>query len=235
MKSLMDIAPRVLVVEDEADLRDALVSFLQLDGMTAVAAGCLHEAHECLQSAHFDVILLDLGLPDGDGLDWLRQREDLEETGLIITSARVAKAHRISGIRCGADAYFVKPVDLEELALQVINLTRRVRRTLPSCWRLDATQWSLLTPRGLAVKLTQSEIRFLGPLMSAPGTPIERQLLVTCLGHKPDYYDARRMEIMVRRLRKKIEQLGDEPLPLETVYGRGFVFTARAQVQPSAP
>lgn len=231
MKSAMDVAPRVLVVEDEADLRDALVSFLQLDGMTAVAASSLHEAHARLQSAHFDVILLDLGLPDGDGLDWLREREDLEETGLIITSARIAKAHRITGIRCGADAYFVKPVDLEELSLQVLNLTRRVRRAQPGCWMLDATQWSLLTPSGLTVKLTQSEIRFLGPLMSTPGTPVDRQLLVTSMGHKLDYYDARRMEIMVRRLRKKIEQLGDEPLPLETVYGRGFVFTARAQVQ----
>jgi len=233
MKSPIDVAPRVLVVEDEADLRDALVRFLQLDGMTAVAAGSLHEAHECLRSAHFDVVLLDLGLPDGDGLDWLREREDLEETGLIITSARVAKAHRISGIRCGADAYFVKPVDLEELSLQVLNLTRRVRRTVPGCWMLDAMQWSLFTPRGQAVKLTQSEIRFLDPLMSTPGTPIDRQVLVKSMGHKQDYYDSRRMEIMVRRLRKKIEQLGDDPLPLETVYGRGFVFTARAQVQPS--
>jgi len=234
MKSAMDVAPRVLVVEDEADLRDALVSFLQLDGMTAVAASSLHEAQECLHSAHFDVILLDLGLPDGDGMDWLRAREDLEATGLIITSARVAKAHRITGIRCGADAYFVKPVDLEELSLQVLNLTRRVRRAQPGYWMLDAVQWSLLTPRGATIKLTQSEIGFLGPLMSTPGTPVDRQVLVSSMGHKLDYYDARRMEIMVRRLRKKIEQLGAEPLPLETVYGRGFVFTARAQVQPSA-
>ena len=109
MKTLTEGAPRVLVVEDEADLRDALVSFLRLDGMAASPAGSLLEAQACLQQHHFDVILLDLGLPDGDGLDWLRQREDLDETGLIITSARVAKVHRISGIRCGADAYFVKP------------------------------------------------------------------------------------------------------------------------------
>jgi DNA-binding response OmpR family regulator len=232
MKSPTDFAPRVLVVEDEADLCDALVGFLQLDGMTAVAASSLQEAQERLHIAHFDVILLDLVLPDGDGLDWLREREDLEKTGLIITSARAAKAHRISGIRCGADAYFVKPVDLEELSLQVFNLTRRVRRPQPGCWMLDAMQWSLLTPRGITVKLTQSEVRLLGPLMSTPGTPVSRQVLVTSMGHKLDYYDSRRMEIMVRRLRKKVEQLGAEPLPLDTVYGRGFVFTAQAQVQP---
>ena len=232
MQTLMDAAPRVLVVEDEADLCDALVGFLQLDGMTVVAASNLREAQERLQGDHFDVILLDLGLPDGDGLDWLREREDLATTGLIITSARAAKAHRISGIRCGADAYFVKPVDLEELSLQVSNLTRRVRRPQPGCWMLDALRWSLFTPRGMAVKLTQSEVRLLGPLMSNPGTPVSRELLVTSMGHKLDYYDSRRMEIMVRRLRKKVERLGAESLPLETVYGRGFVFTAQARMQP---
>jgi DNA-binding response OmpR family regulator len=69
-------------------------------------------------------------------------------------------------------------------------------------------------------------------LMRQPGAPVEREALVASLGHKPDYYDARRMEVMVRRLRKKIEQLGDDTLPVDTVYGRGFVFTAKAIVQP---
>jgi DNA-binding response OmpR family regulator len=229
---LLDHSPRVLVVEDEADLRDALVSYLLLDGMTAIPAENLKQAQDCLEKQQFDVILLDLGLPDGDGLDWLRQRKDLEETGIIITSARMAKAQRLSGIRCGADAYFVKPADLEELSLQVMNLSRRVRRQQPNCWMLNEMQWSLITPNGLCVKLTQSEIKFLNPLMRQPGAPVEREALVASLGHKPDYYDARRMEVMVRRLRKKIEQLGDDTLPVDTVYGRGFVFTAKAIVQP---
>lgn len=230
---LLDHSPRVLVVEDEADLRDALVSYLLLDGMTAIPAENLKQAQDCLEHQQFDVILLDLGLPDGDGLDWLRQRKNLEETGIIITSARMAKAQRLSGIRCGADAYFVKPADLEELSIQVINLSRRVRRHQPSCWMLNEMHWSLTTPNGLCVKLTQSEIRFLKPLMQLPGAPVEREALVSSLGHKPDYYDARRMEVMVRRLRKKIEQLGDDTLPVDTVYGRGFVFTAKAIVQPA--
>jgi two-component system response regulator PhoP len=231
MKTQTEDAPSVLLVEDEPDLRDAVVNFLRLDGIKVVDVGSLGEALSSLEQQQFDVILLDLGLPDGDGLELLQQRKDFKETGLIITSARISKEHRLKGIRCGADAYFVKPFDLEELSLQVRNLTRRVRRQQSGYWRLDEVHWSLVTPMGLAVKLTQSEIRFLKPLMGAAGVPVDRQVLVTSLGHKPDYYDARRMEIMVRRLRKKIDQIGSEALPLQTVYGFGFAFTGSATVQ----
>lgn len=230
MKLDPDRSPVVLVVEDEDDLRDAVVSFLLLDGITAMPASSLQEANACLAEQHFDVILLDLGLPDGDGLDWLQQREDLEATGLIITTARGAKAHRLDGIRCGADAYCVKPLDLEELSLQVINLARRVRRPTPGCWLLNETQWSVVSPTGVTVKLTRTEVRFLLPLMKSPGEPVERQFLIASLGHKTDYYDVRRLEIMVRRLRKKIEAHGAEPLPLETIYGRGYAFTAKGAI-----
>lgn len=231
MKKEPGRSPLVLVVEDEADLRDAIVSFLLLDGIDASPAASLQEADTCLANQYFDVILLDLGLPDGDGLDWLRQRDDLSSTGLIITTARGAKAQRLSGIRCGADAYFVKPLDLEELSLQVINLTRRVRPPKPGQWLLNETQWSVVTPKGVAIKLTSTEIRFLLPLMQYPGEPVDRRALIDNLGHKSDYYDTRRMEIMVRRLRKKIETQAGEPLPLETIYGRGYAFTGSGAVE----
>lgn len=231
MKQETDRAPLVLVVEDEADLRDAIVSFLLLDGIDASPACSLQEADTCLADQHFDVILLDLGLPDGDGLDWLMQRDDLASTGLIITTARGAKAQRLSGIRCGADAYFVKPLDLDLLSLQVINLTRRVRRPMTGRWLLNETRWLVITPLGVPVKLTSTEIRFLLPLMQTPGQTVDRRALIDSLGHKSDYYDARRMEIMVRRLRKKIETLGGVTLPLETIYGQGYAFTANGGVE----
>ena len=230
MKQDAALTPKVLVVEDEADLRDAIVSFLLLDGIDASPADSLNVADTCLANQHFDVILLDLGLPDGDGLDWLAQREDLDSTGLIITTARGARAQRLSGIRCGADAYFVKPLDLHELSLQVFNLTRRVRPPMPGRWLLRETQWSVITPKGVTVKLTSTETLFLLTLMKSPGEPVDRRTLIDNLGHKSDYYDVRRMEIMVRRLRKKIETQGGEPLPLETIYGRGYAFTGSVGV-----
>jgi len=230
MKPLLEPSTKVLVIEDEADLREALASYLRLDGFTADAAASLQEAQALLNDHHYDVVLLDLGLPDGDGLEWLQQRSDLMSTGLIITSARGTKAQRISGIRCGADAYFVKPVDLEELSLHVINLARRVSRHRSRGWELHTIDWNLISSSGTTIKLTRSEVHFLTPLMQNPGNPIGRDVLIAQLGHNQAYYDTRRMEIMVRRLRKKIESQCGEPLPVETVYGRGFAFTAEATV-----
>lgn len=230
MKSLLEPSIKVLVIEDEADLREALASYLRLDGFTTDAADSLQEAQALLNARHYDVVLLDLGLPDGDGLEWLQQHSDLMRTGLIITSARGTKAQRISGIRCGADAYFVKPVDLEELSLHVINLARRVNPHKSRGWELHQVDWRLISSTGTTVKLTRSEVHFLKPLMQNPGNPIGRDVLIAQLGHDQTYYDTRRMEIMVRRLRKKIESQCGEPLPVETVYGRGFAFTAEATV-----
>lgn len=230
MDSLPEYSTKVLVIEDELDLREALASYLRLDGLTTESAASLKEADALMNDRHYDVVLLDLGLPDGDGLEWLQQRSDLTNTGLIITSARGTKAQRISGIRCGADAYFVKPVDLEELSLHVVNLARRLNRQKSRGWELHEVDWKLISITGTTVKLTRSEVHFLKPLMQNPGHPIGRDVLIAQLGHNQAYYDTRRMEIMVRRLRKKIESQCGEPLPVETVYGRGFAFTAEATI-----
>lgn len=225
-----ELSPKVLIVEDEDDLRDALINYLALDGFIAIPAANLQQATERLNKEHYDVVLLDLSLPDGDGMAWLQQRHDLEQTGLIITTARTARSERLTGARLGADSYFVKPVDLEELSLHAQNLTRRVRRIMPQLWELNTVRWQLFTPAGTTIKLTRSEVRFLQPLMHSPGTPVARSELVTSLGHDLAYYDARRMEIMVRRLRQKTETQSGDTLPLETIYGRGFAFTAPAKV-----
>lgn len=233
MMDIHDPTPQVLIIEDEPDLREAIAGFLTLDGLMVRSAPDLAHASVLLNQRHHDVVVLDLGLPDGDGLDWLRERTDLAHTGVIITSARSAKVQRLDGIRCGADAYLVKPVDLEELALHIVNLTRRVRLQSPAkpLWQLDETQWQLTTPDGHHVKLTRSELLFLSPLMRAVGQAIERDNLIANLGHHINVYDPRRMEIMVRRLRKKIEQQTGERLPVETVYGKGFSFSFPATVK----
>jgi len=187
MNTALECSTKVLVVEDESDLREALTSYLRLDGFMADSASCLQEANTLMSNGRYDVVLLDLGLPDGDGLEWLQQRSDLMKTGLIITSARGAKTQRINGIRCGADAYFVKPVDLEELSLHVTNLARRVRQLQSGSWELHEVDWKLVSPSGISVKLTRSEVHFLLPLMQNPGSPILRDVLIARLGHKEAY------------------------------------------------
>ena len=239
LRSVMQItfpslSARVLVIEDEPDLREAMVSYLRMDQMVAIGAGGLLEAERLLVVHDFDVLVLDLGLPDGDGLAWLASHPALGSKGVVITTARGEACARISGVRAGADVYLVKPVQLEELAALICNLWRRLRPMASKAWVLDATSWSLLAPEGAAIKLTHSEQVLLIELARVPGQSVTRDELALALGHDPNVYDPRRMEILVRRLRNKAKELLGYELPLETAHRQGYAFTAPILVNRSA-
>lgn len=222
---------RVLVIEDEPQLLDATVTYLNMEGFVADGVAGLHAATQWMRTHPFDLLILDLGLGDGDGLTWLHQNSALQDKGVIITTARGESAQRIEGIKAGADVYLVKPVQLEELASLVTNLLRRMRGSASPNWTLDRTDWTLRSGSGLAVRLTHSESVLLQRLAHKPGAVVSRQDLATSLGHDPEAYDFRRMEILVRRLRQKVKtSLGIE-LPLETVRKIGYAFTTSIQVR----
>lgn len=231
MKTLPHKPPaRVLVIEDEADLLDAMVTYLNMEGLVADGVGSLKAATQWMQTHDFDVLVLDLGLPDGDGLDWLSAQTGLGDKGVIISTARGDSVNRISGVKAGADVYLVKPVLLEELTSLIENLMRRLRPGTQKSWELSATNWTLESPEGQAIRLTHSEHKLLTTLAESPGQPVERDTLVTALGHDPELYDPRRMEIMVRRLRNKASEVLGYLLPLETVSRRGYAFAAPIQL-----
>lgn len=222
---------RVLVIEDEPDLLEAMVRFLQLEGLLAVGASSLRSAEQVLATHDFDLLVLDLGLPDGDGQVWLSHQTGLRDKGVIITTARGEATARISGVRAGADVYLVKPVQLEELTAVIHNLLRRLKPSAPRAWVLDVLSWSLLSPEGLAVKLTHSEQTLLTQLARAPGRSVSRHELTIALGHDPEHYDPRRMEILVRRLRNKTREALGYEFPLETAHRQGYAFTAPISIQ----
>ena len=225
------VSPRVLVVEDEPDLQEALVAYLGMEGMQAYGVGRLADAQAWIATHEFDILLLDLGLPDGDGVNWLRMRQDLRDKGVIITTARSDGLSRVSGIRAGADVYLVKPVLPEEIVSLVHNLMRRLYGQTPSTWVLDSTGWRLLAPDGYPLKLTHSEHVLLQRLAQSAGQAVSREELVSSLGYNPEHYDFRRLEILVRRLRNKAQEVLGNPLPLETAHRQGYAFTASIQVR----
>lgn len=226
---ISSVTARILVVEDEPDLLDALVSYLNMENMDAHGVSTLSEAQSWMATNKFDVLLLDLGLPDGDGLSWLQSRNDLRDKGVIITTARSDGLSRVSGIRAGADVYLVKPVLPEEIVSLVHNLIRRLRGQAPSTWLIDETSWRLLAPDGRALKLTHSEHVLLQRLAQSSGHAVCKEDLVISLGHNPAHYDFRRLEILIRRLRNKVKENWDINLPLETVHRVGYAFTANIQ------
>jgi DNA-binding response OmpR family regulator len=167
---------------------------------------------------------LDLGLDDGDGLSLLDDF-NLQNKGLIITSARSEASDRLIGLKAGADLYLVKPVLLEELAVNIHNLSRRLNISATKPWVLDTSTWLLESPDNKSVKLTMLEMGFLTCLADTPSTVVSKDSLIIALGQLPSDYDPRRMEILVRRLRTKIKNSLDCEAPIETVHGQGFVFT----------
>ncbi len=218
-------ATRVLIIEDEPDLLDAMVTFLNLDGMTAHGVGSLHAAEQWLSTHPHDILVLDLGLPDGDGMTWLSARSELADKGVVITTARGDSAARIEGVRGGADAYLVKPVQLEELSGLIGNLMRRRQKMVAQCWQLNPLNWTLTSPMGLSMKLTNMELRVMKAVFSCPGQVVSRQALIVGLGHDPDTFDLRRLEILIRRLRTKAQICLGVGLPLVTAHGAGYAFT----------
>lgn len=230
MTSHDQAAGRILVIEDEPELLEATVTYLNMEGFVADGVSGLRAATQWMRTHPFDVLILDLGLGDGDGLSWLAGSESLRHKGVIITTARGESHQRIEGIKAGADVYLVKPVQLEELAWLVTNLLRRMGSSTSPNWTVNRTDWTLRSASGLAVKLTHSEWVLMQTMADKPGAVVPRQALAISLGHDPEVYDFRRMEILVRRLRNKVKtSLGCE-LPLETVRKVGYAFTTSLQV-----
>lgn len=222
-------AARILIVEDEGDLRDSMIDYLELEGFRVDGASTLVAATTRIQTQRYDIVIIDLGLPDGDGLQWLRDSGSLQGAGVIITTARGALEERVRGVETGADVYLVKPVPLAELAA----LTRRMATRLvqPAAhesarpWQLHAINWTLVAPSGAALRLTHSERIVVSQLAAMPGKTISRIALSVALGHDASSpSDLRRLEILVHRLRSKVKAQTGESLPLETAHGHGYAF-----------
>jgi len=220
----MHNAVHILVVEDEPALQEAMVTYLNLSGFIADGVGSLAGAEGWMQTHRFDIVILDLGLDDGDGLSLLSQF-NLQDKGLIITTARSELFDRLIGLKAGADIYLVKPVVLEELVANIHNLSRRLNITPAKLWVLDTSSWLLESPDNLSVKLTQLEMAFLACLVRSPSEVVLKDSLIVALGQDPSEYDPRRMEVLVRRLRTKIKNNLYCDAPIETVHGQGYVFT----------
>lgn len=229
MNDTLQSNTRILVVEDEPDLCEAMVSFLQLEGFEVVGVGSAAAADDWLQAQPVDIVILDVGLPDRDGIAWVRQSESTRDKGLIVTTASGELPDRIRGLTAGADAYLVKPVEFEELRLIVTNVANRLGCGIPSFspdWKLDPIRWELISSNGDIIKLTRSETMLLAALAASPGQAVQRDELIRALGYETETYDPRRMEILVRRLRNKVRLQSPIRLPLETVHGQGYAFAA---------
>ncbi|WP_431857427.1 response regulator transcription factor [Azospirillum sp.] len=218
----------VLVVEDHADLCEEIVSYLQARGMTVRAAENGRTMDAALAVRQPDVILLDLGLPEEDGVLIARRLMAAGRTGIIVITARGRVEDRILGLNAGADIYLTKPLDMRELEAAIGSVMRRrdKEEQAPSApaagaWRLEAARWRLVAPGGGVVALNEAEVRLLSPFFETPAVIIDRGTLAERLE-----VDARGIDLLVHRLRRKVELDAGEALPLRTMRSRGYAFAA---------
>ena len=173
----------VLIVEDDFSIRRLLADALRTSETEAIEAADLHAARMAMSAARIDLLLLDLGLPDGDGVDFIRELRAWTELPVLVLSARHLDRDKIAALDAGADDYLAKPFSAGELLARVRALTRRVRRehseTRHLCGDLEIDFAARRVQRaGVPVHLTPTEFRVLTWLASHPGRVLTyRQLL----------------------------------------------------------
>ncbi len=219
---------RILIVEDEVSLRDDLGVFLEAKGYEVRGAGSVVDAMQQVGASRFDVIVLDIGLPDGNGIDLLKQIRAAcgLDCGVVVLTSRQELQDKLQALDAGSDAYLVKHASLREIEGTVRNLLRRLPAAAPSepCWILDQKGRSLIAPTGETVSLTPRELTFLLQLTAAEGETCDHTQLTMVLGDEADFSLAN-LNTLVRRLRLKvIDRVGHEP-PIRAVYGKGYSFT----------
>lgn len=204
----------VLIVEDHEDLREEIIFFLKRQGMQVRAVGSAPAMDAAMAERLPDIVVLDLGLTGEDGISVARRLAAGPRPGVVVITARGRVEDRILGLTVGADIYLVKPIDLRELEAAIHSVARR-RAEPPrgeQPWRLDPMRRQLVAPTGQAAGLTELELRFLSIFFEMPGSTIDRASLSERVAGDP-----RGIDLLVHRLRRKVESDTGAVLPLRTV------------------
>ncbi|HSG03565.1 MAG TPA: response regulator [Marinobacterium sp.] len=220
---------RILLVEDEAALASALAEHLELQGMAVDSFDQLKHASAALRTTEYDLVLLDLQLPDGDAVPWLKQhRQSQLKTPVIILTARDQISDRIAGLDAGADDYVIKPYDLDEVSARILAVTRRqagLATNEVQCGDLSVDlQRRHLALKGERVELTAREWSILETLIKRPGHVVSKEQIedrLYAFGHE---VESNTVEVYISRLRKK---LGREQIA--TVRGLGYRLDVEAR------
>lgn len=213
---------RILIVEDDIMLGDGLQRGLKLMGHAVDWFCSAAEADRAISAMHYDVVLLDLGLPDDDGVALLsRWRQQGRTTPIVVLTARDSVQSRIGGLDAGADDYLIKPVDLDELAARLRAVTRRSAGMPEPVWRHGPLEYQpaarLATWHGKVVDLTSRESMLLELLLSHPNRVLTREFLRDKLYDWDKGSESNTLEVHIHHLRRKIH-----PGIVRTLRGAGY-------------
>jgi two-component system KDP operon response regulator KdpE len=221
---------KILIVDDEVPLLRALAMNMTARGYEVTEADTGTRALTAAATEDYDVILLDLGLPDLSGLDVIKGIRGYSTTPIIVLSARTGSSDKVAALDLGADDYVTKPFSIDELLARVRATTRRATPVEPATdvrvgdVALDLDAKTATRPDGERVHLTPTEWHLLELLVRRPGKLVTGRTLLTELRGSPEHTDPSYLRIYMAQLRRKLEPHPDRPQHLITEPGMGYRF-----------
>jgi DNA-binding response OmpR family regulator len=232
---------RVALVEDDREFRDEiLVPVLTAAGFEVSGFGDAAGLYRAMMSAAFDIVVLDIGLPDENGFEVARHLRETSPVGIVMLTGRNADPDRVRGLTLGADAYLPKPVEPALLIATLHSLARRLRMEPPgggepAGWQMDARGWHLVAPDAQRIELTPAERTIVSRLFEADGQPVPRDTLIADLTDDCDSFDPHRLEMLVHRLRRKCAAATPHVLPLRAIRNQGYLLTLDRPAAAGSP
>jgi DNA-binding response OmpR family regulator len=236
----VSISPHILIVDDEAEIREVLRRYLAAQGYKVTTAEGGEAMRRAMGAAPVDLVLLDLGLPGEDGLTLMRSLREHSSVAVIVVTGRGEPVDRIVGLEVGADDYIAKPFDLREIGARVRSVLRRTLEKAPAGrsdgesdvvrfagWSLHLGSRRLESAGGNPVDLTTGEFELLAALVKNPGRVLSRDELLQATHNREAAPFDRTIDVQIGRLRRKIEADSEHPEIIKSVRGAGYLFTPK--------
>ena len=227
---------RLLLVDDEAALREPLAEYLSRQGFAVSQAVSAAQARSILQTETPELVLLDIMMPGEDGLSLCRMLRETTDIPVILLTALSEDTDRVVGLEIGADDYVVKPFEPRELVARIRSVLRRASKAAPPAgeeelfefegWRLDPLKRRLSDPTGAMVSISSVEFRLLMAFVEHPRQVLDRDRLLDMVQGREAHLFDRAVDNQVSRLRRKIEADSRNPTLIQTVWGGGYMLAA---------
>lgn len=229
----MNNRKKILIVEDDIALNNGIVLSFRTDNYEISQAFSFKEGEKSIGSSSFDLILLDINLPDGSGLELCREIRNTSDVPIIFLTANDMEIDEVTGLELGGDDYITKPFSLAVLRARVSALLRRSeRQSKRLCFTIDGFIFDfenmVFTKNGEELILSKTEQKLLYALLQNRGYTLTRDILLDKVWSEDmEFVYENALSVSIRRLRSKIEDNPSQPKYIQTVYGIGYIWVVK--------